>query len=70
MKQKRPQNETKKKGIAGHLQTVRAKNEQRRLARNEPGACAVRSQIETKKEGISGHMQICAKKLTKTTSEK
>jgi hypothetical protein len=38
------------------------KNEQRRLARNDPGACAVRPQIESKKEGMLGHLQICAKK--------
>jgi hypothetical protein len=40
----------KREGISGHLQIVCAKNEQRRLARNEPGACAVTPQNETKKE--------------------
>jgi hypothetical protein len=37
-----------------------SKYEQRRLARNERGACAARPQIETQKEGILGHLEIRA----------
>jgi hypothetical protein len=54
----------RRKGISGHMQ-ICAKNEQRRLARNEPDACAVRPQTETKKEGIPGHLKIVHANINK-----